>query len=90
MWNISNLLAFLGLNFPAKQQPVYVERRPTGAALRNLADPVQAARIEAAAARREERAEKLQRSTAWATRHNDAHFENGALPARLNPLQVNH
>lgn len=59
MWNISNLLAFLGLNLPTKQQPMRAKRRPTGAALRNPADPVQASRIEAAAAKRERKAARV-------------------------------
>ena len=50
------------------------------------ADPIQAARIEAAAVKRARRADKLQRDTAFSARNNDAWFTNGAMPARLNPI----
>lgn len=57
--------------FAAPTPPV--KRFKTGAALRNPADPFQAARIEAAAAKRARRAEKLARNTGRATFHNHAH-----------------
>lgn len=53
--------------------PVRSNRRPTGAALRNPADPIQAARIEAAAVKRARRAEKLKRDMGRSIFHNHAH-----------------
>lgn len=47
------------------------KRRPTGAALRNPADPHQAARIEAAAAKRERKADVLHD---WACRSQHFHY----------------
>lgn len=61
-------------------------RRPTGSQLRNPADPVQARRIEAAAAKRARRAEKLQHHAAYSARSNDTWFTEGAMPGRLNPF----
>lgn len=61
-------------------------RRPTGSDLRNPADPVQAARIEAAAAKRARRAKKL------TAHHNHACHENLAhgrgVIVNLNPFYV--
>jgi hypothetical protein len=53
----------LGGNSAQPVQRVYGAYQPTGAALRNPADPVQAAQIQAAAAKRGRKAAK---------RHNDA------------------
>lgn len=44
--------------------------RPTGAALRNPADPIQAARIEAAAVKRARKAEKLYRDARYSGSQN--------------------
>lgn len=71
----------------------YGRHRPTGSQLRNPADPVQAARIEAAAAKREARAEKR---TAWATNSfmwNVAHYPNQCggefnPPKTFNPFYI--
>lgn len=72
-------------------------RRPTGSQLRNPADPVQAARIEAAAVKRGRRAEKLQRDAAAAVNNNWAHgigkrhVHLSPVPdcsGRLNPFYI--
>lgn len=74
MWNIRNMIAALGLTVSFQAGPVYVgKRRPTGAALRNPADPVQAARQAKAFIRREARAEKLARNTLESVSNNWAH-----------------
>lgn len=71
-------------------------RRPTGAALRNLEDPVQAARFDAAEAKRERRAETLT-ANMKRTVANSAHFgflyeahdeRVYGIPDRLNPFHV--
>lgn len=74
----------------------YRRRRPKGSQLRNPADPVQAARIEAAAAKREARAEKLtlqmKRTVANSAHFGflyEAHDERVyGVPDRLNPFHV--
>lgn len=53
------LFAMLGAALQRDARPAYNKFRPTGAALRNPADPIQAARIEAAAVKRARRADKL-------------------------------
>lgn len=63
-------------------------RRPTGSQLRNTADPIQAARIEAAAAKRERRAEKLGRDAVRAWQSNGT--IGGCGYERFNPLHVNY
>lgn len=72
-------------------------RRPTGSQLRNPADPVQAARIEAAAAKRERRAQKLYWIAKGWVRNNKTHKDGNVqllgnilsdTPARLNPIYV--
>lgn len=72
--------------------------RPTGAALRNPADPFQAERIQKAAEKRERKGQNLLANTGRATIFNRAH-ENSThqgpqnTPAwaggRLNPLFIN-
>lgn len=61
---ISQLLTALGARpaIPLKATPVRNRFRPTGAALRNPNDPIQADRIEAARFKRAERAVKAQRN----------------------------
>lgn len=56
MLNWKTLFTDLGNYFRDRTHRPSGKRRPTGAALRNPADPTQAARIEAAAAKRERRA----------------------------------
>lgn len=78
--------------------PVRSNRRPTGAALRNPADPIQAARIEAAAIKRARRADKLQRDALESRNSNRAHIatrldkirmlKSYDLPNRFNPFYV--
>lgn len=77
--------------------PVRSNRRPTGAALRNPADPIQAARIEAAAVKRARRADKLERDSnqSWKgnyTHHAAFHRLDDAtgyiLPLNLNPFYI--
>lgn len=72
--------------------------RPTGAALRNPADPFQAERIERAAAKRQRKGQALMANTGRATIFNRAHENSDhhgyqQTPAwaggRLNPLFVN-
>lgn len=74
----------------------FVKFRPTRAALRNPADPIQAARIEAAAVKRARKADKLHD---WACRNrhfNAAHcgyigpFRNSLPCFNLDILYVNH
>lgn len=60
-------------------------RRPTGSQLRNPADPVQAARIEAAAAKRARRAEKLKEWAVNSWDYNPAHHSESRT---LNPFYV--
>lgn len=55
-------------------------RRPTGSELRNPADPAQARRIEAAAAKRTRRAEKLSRNMLESDSRNAAHDSNSTDP----------
>lgn len=59
--------------------------RPTGAALRNPADPIQAARIEAAEVKRDRRALKLERDTEQAALRNNC---INARLSNLNPFYV--
>lgn len=72
-------------------------RRPTGSDLRNPADPVQARRIEAAAAKRARRAEKARDQAGRAWMSNYAHHRAFAqihdetqviCPLSLNPFYV--
>ncbi len=64
-----------------------VSRRPTGAQLRNSTDPVQAARIQAAVAKRERKAEKLSRHTYESSSENMAHDTHRRCHA-LNPFYI--
>lgn len=63
----------------------FVKFRPTGAALRNPADPIQAARIEAAAVKRARKAEKLERNALSSSYHNPC---LNARLSNLNPFYV--
>lgn len=64
-------------------------RRPTGSDLRNPSDPVQAARIAAAVAKRERRATKYADSMSRAAFNNRAH--GGIQFAHtLNPFYINY
>lgn len=56
----------------------------------NPADPVQAARIEAAAAKRERKARILGENADRAFMNNPAHTDGLRLPARFNPFHVAH
>lgn len=68
-----NILAYLaGLNSGGTARHVQ-PRRPTGAALRNPSHPAQAARIEAAAAKRERRAVKAESDYFTSLGGNTAH-----------------
>lgn len=98
MMNWRMLIAMLGLTSGMPRQLSGRYGRPTGSDLRNPADPVQAARIEAAAAKRSTRACKLHNIHARAG-CNRAHLINyefsdaGRLigyeiPARLNPTYI--
>lgn len=63
-------------------------RRPTGSDLRNPAEPIQARRIEAAAAKRARRAEKLERDAVHAWQSNGT--IGGCGYERFNPLHINY
>lgn len=65
-------------------------RRPTGSQLRNPADPVQAARIEAAAAKRARRADSCHEWACRSRHYNAAHHHGAFLTQRLDPLFVIH
>jgi len=72
-----------------------VKRFQNGAALRNPADPVQAARIEAAAVKRVHRADKLTERTNQSWSRNYTHhkafyaIEQGHIsPLNLNPFYI--
>lgn len=96
MIGIKDIFALLG-RFALPSQPVKTKRRPTGAELRDPADRFQAQRIEAAAAKRERKAEKLAKDAFVMSKWNRAH---GALqpvlgdalgfrvPSNLNPIYV--
>lgn len=88
MWKLSNLLAFLGVNAPTKKQSMGTKRRPTGTSLRNPADPVQAARIEAAAAKRGRKAAHRAYCAAQSIRFNKAHQGLADGIRRANPFYV--
>ena len=62
--------------------------RPVGAALRDPTEFYQSNALEAAVMKRRRRADRLQQLTSWAAKNNDAHFTDGAMPARLNPFYV--
>lgn len=80
---LNYLRSLLFSNAPLSSIPS--RRRPTGAKLRNPADPVQAARIQAAVAKRERKAQKL-RMTASAL-PNRAHLLSYNRNA-LNPFYI--
>jgi hypothetical protein len=96
MFNWSMLLALLGINGGMPRQRSGRYGRPTGTDLRNPADPIQAARIEAAAAKRTRRAEKLtvnmKRTVANSAHFGflyEAHDERVyGIPDRLNPFHI--
>ena len=71
-----------------KQNVAYAPRRPTGAALRNPADPIQAARIEAAEARRELRADKAHENADRSYTNNPC--IGGCGCERFNPFYINY
>lgn len=85
---IDYLRSLLFSNAPLRSAPS--DNRPTGAQLRNPADSVQAARIEAAVAKRERKAEMLvERSTLsfinnWSTTDR----RTGTTPNNLNPFYI--
>lgn len=97
MFNPLRYLAQLAATAFAAPTP-HVKRFKTGAALRNPADPIQAARIEAAAVKRALRADKLQRDALESRNSNRAHLatkldktrmlKNYDLPNRFNPFYV--
>lgn len=94
MIGIKDIFALLS-RFGLPSQRTKAKRRPVGAALRNPADPFQAQRIEAAAAKRQRKAEKLQRETLESATNNWAHGTGvrgqhlAALPAgNLNPFYI--
>lgn len=74
----------------AASTPAYDDYRPTGSALRNPANPVQAARIAAAMAKRERRADLRLALASRATLYNRAHHTNVWKHVRpsLNPFYV--
>lgn len=72
----TNDLKQTGAYGPRRPTGAHGPRRPTGAALRNPADPIQAARIEAAAVKRARRADKLRMNAS-------------ALPNRAHLLSYN-
>lgn len=84
----------------SEQRYTYFSNDPRAARhWHNPADPVQADRIEAAAARREERAEKQLKQAARSSIHNEAHKVRHELHdghwtkfpvLRLNPFHVAH
>lgn len=99
MIGIKDIFALLG-RIVAPESKSYRHpgnRRLTGAALRNPADPFQAKRIEAATAKRERKAEKLAKDAFVMSQWNRAH---GALqpvlgdalgfrvPSNLNPFYI--
>ena len=92
MFQLSSLYAMLAssLGVSATPERTYRNSRPTGAALRNPADPTQAARIEAAAVKRARRAEKLTALMSRATLFNRAHQPNvwNDVRQNLNPFYV--
>jgi len=85
------LAAALGGPTISPARPGYMaKRRPTGAALRQPLERFQSDRLVAAGVKRERKADKLHRDAARSAHGNDAHFVNGAIPARLNPFHVAH
>jgi hypothetical protein len=63
-------------------------RRPAGSQLRNPADPVQAARIEAAKLKRYRKALKLRSDMPTATANNDANLRCADALYSLSPFYV--
>ena len=87
MFKLSSLYAMLSAALGVNATPTrtYRNSRPTGAALRNPADPIQAARIEAAAVKRVRRALKLERDTEQSALRNNC---INARLSNLNPFYV--
>ncbi len=90
---LNYLRSLLFSNAPLRSAPS--DRRPTGAGLRNPADPVQAARIQAAVAKRERKAQKRQAHTNNSWSRNVAHhkafyaIEKGHIaPLNRNPFYI--
>lgn len=97
MMNWRMMLAMLGLTTGMPRQRSGRYGRPTGSDLRNPAHPVQARRIEAAAAKRARRAEKARDQAGRAWMSNYAHHRAFAqihdetqviCPLSLNPFYV--
>jgi hypothetical protein len=98
MFKLSSLYAMLSAALGVNATPTrtYLNSRPTGAALRNPADPVQAARIEAAAVKRARKAEKQSYQAMRTLNGMHAvicaayakHEVGFACPLNLNPFYV--
>lgn len=91
-YNMNRVLSALAAVIGIDKLPMgraYAKRRPTGAQLRNPADPFQAERIAKAQAKRERKAAKLDRDTFSMFQTNKAHAPNSLIPNRLNPFYVN-
>lgn len=86
---IKTLLAMARNAFGPSSALPRTKRRKTGAALRNPANPHQAARIEAAASKRILRAAGLRYWTLIATDFNRAHHpQHGSYTPTLNPFHI--
>lgn len=100
MIGMTTLFAMLAGVLGGNARPTrdYAKRRPVGFQLRNPADPVQAARIEAAQVKRQRKAEKRVQSANNHWNRNYCHHDGfrklvgGPLqaiaPASLNPFYV--
>lgn len=86
MASLGALGAYLGFGTAPTLTNYNRSRRPTGAQLRNLEDPVQAARIQAAVAKRERKAKKRDLTTQWLG-ENQAHHDC-ANAQSLNPFYI--
>jgi hypothetical protein len=91
---VFKLSSLMSLALGGALQPRRKTKRPS-LRMRDPNDPYQAARIDAAEAKRARKAEKLQRDTRQAFIWNDAHYnhEDGDMlsraPNRLNPFYIN-
>lgn len=87
---IQNMAAALGIGLGTAQPARWKYNTDPRAARHwhNPADPVQAARIEAAAAKRERKSRALGENADRAFMNNSAHTDGLRLPARFNPFHV--
>lgn len=72
---------------PVLSSPGYARFRPTGAALRDPSHPAQAARIQAASAKRAWRGKLLQLNAKYGRHYNEVHKHSSDFDS-LNPFYI--